>query len=232
MASFNIWNNGKFDLTSRFSEWEQQHDQQVRGSEYWTSLVRNIETDEAHVLLDRLMQDGRRSPQIQPGSRTPRVFISHRQSDIAPALRIAYLANQSGFEYWLDILDPALQDASAQFNNLSDSMQAIVIAAIIEMALLNCTHVIAVMSRKTSGSQWVPYEFGRVKEHKIESDRSACWLHPSFSGKAPAEYLYLGKQHVSDREVEMWFKSQMTKYGSASSQAAETWAGNVPPRLP
>src|SRR5206468_3674438 len=37
----------------------------------------------------------------------PRVFVSHQRGDTVKAERIAWLATEVGFEYWLDIHDPA-----------------------------------------------------------------------------------------------------------------------------
>jgi len=40
--------------------------------------------------------------------RCPRIFVSHRQQDYPEALRIAKIASDRGFQFWLDILDPTL----------------------------------------------------------------------------------------------------------------------------
>jgi hypothetical protein len=73
----------------------------------------------------------------------PRVFVSHRMVDVAYAERIAWLASQkAGLEYWLDVHDPVLRLAGTTLS-AGHVVYAMTVAAIIEMALLNCTHVIA-----------------------------------------------------------------------------------------
>src|ERR1700737_810475 len=85
---------------------------------------------------NRLKEIHRAVPKIKMRN-CPRIFISHRHSDANEALRIAGLAQQQGFEYWLDVIDipPTLaQGLPASPSNLADT---ILIAAIIEMALIN-----------------------------------------------------------------------------------------------
>jgi hypothetical protein len=73
----------------------------------------------------------------------PRVFVSHRMADVPYAERIAWLASRkAGLEYWLDMRDPVLRLASAVLAP-GHPVYAITVAAIIEMAILNYTHVIA-----------------------------------------------------------------------------------------
>jgi hypothetical protein len=97
----------------------------------------------------------------------PRVFVSHRMADAPYAERIAWLASQNaGLEYWLDVHDPVLRFASAALPP-GHPVYAITVAAIIEMALLNCTHVIAAHTPPPTNttwrpSQWIPYELARA----------------------------------------------------------------------
>jgi hypothetical protein len=105
----------------------------------------------------------------KPPARCPRIFVSHRQADQDAALRLAWLAQDQGWGYWLDIVD--LRPASQQLAALTAWLGrpptplelSIFTAALIEMGLLNCTHVIAALTGNTKGSQWVPYEYGRLK---------------------------------------------------------------------
>jgi hypothetical protein len=52
---------------------------------------------------DGWLNDIRRVPRKE--LKCPRVFVSHRQIDDESALRIAWLAWEEGFDYWLDIID-------------------------------------------------------------------------------------------------------------------------------
>ncbi len=81
-----------------------------------------------------------------------------------------------------------------------------VVAAIIEMALLNSTHVMAVITPHTSGSQWVPYEYGRVKDPTPVALQAACWLHNGVSASTAPEYLYLGTTTRSEIDVNDWLR--------------------------
>ena len=82
---------------------------------------------------------------------------------------------------------------------------------IIEMALLNSTHVVAVMTANTRGSEWVPYEYGRVKTPQLPiSLQAACWADPRIGLDLPG-YLYLGEIHRSESDVRQWFQTELQK---------------------
>ena len=148
----------------------------------------------------------------------PCLFISHRQSDKQEALRVAYIATALGYDIFLDILDPYLQQASNPY----------LIANRIELALLNSTHVIAMITPNTRGSMWVPYEYGRVKDHKPISSSAGCWIHPQV--QQIAEYLHLGEVNHTENEIEQWLQDELAQYSGVTSQ---TWAPNkVPAPLP
>jgi hypothetical protein len=155
------------------------------------------------------------------------VFISHRKDDVDQAERIAWLACRAGFDYWLDILDPGL----AGYPGLSHATEeeARAAALIIEVALLNCTQVIAVMTPITAGSAWVPYEYGRVKDPVPESPQAACWLSPKLKG-LPAEYLYLGARLKSEDEIERWLAGERHRMGFTDPPACP-WHRPIPAPL-
>ena len=94
------------------------------------------------------------------------VFVSHRRCDSHQAVHLAnaildYRPNGSHpFDVWLDVWDPALR----QLQPITGLNTAILTALIIEMGLINSTAVIALMTGRSYGSRWIPYEFGRVKK--------------------------------------------------------------------
>jgi len=160
MPNFDWRNVSTRTLTERFPDWARGVDViHVRGT--------------LEGVTRQLMEERRQMPVKPP---KPRVFVSHRRADVKPAERIAYLACQEGFEFWLDVLDPQLATANA-----SVAASAAAIASVIEMGLLNSTHVIAVMTPNTHGSQWVPYEYGRVKEPVPVSLKAASWVSPALT---------------------------------------------------
>ena len=113
-------------------------------------------------------------------------------SDEAQARRVAFLACQEGCDYWLDVVDPNLSGVTGVTIS-SKEQKAAAVAAIIEMALLNSTHIVAVMTANTRGSEWVPYEYGRVKTPQLPiSLQAACWADPRIGFDLPG-YLYLGE---------------------------------------
>ncbi len=159
----------------------------------------------------------------------PRLFISHQKTDEPYALAIAHLAQQHGFYFWLDILDPALAIAGG---GQSDPLA---IAIIIEMALLNCSHVIAVMTPNTKDSTWVPYEYGRVKKLTPVTSQASAWVFP---GMMPLpEYLYLGPRHRTEGEIAAWLDDEMRRWpsgGDCARKRDRIWRAmpDVPTRLP
>jgi hypothetical protein len=111
-------------------------------------------------------------------------------------------AKSEGFDFWLDVLDPALNHPGLAA--LTQPQRALATAVIIEMGLLNCSHVIALMTQFTKGSEWVPYEYGRVKNVPAVSIQVACWRHPLKPHSALAEYLLLGPIHDSEAIIGAW----------------------------
>lgn len=159
----------------------------------------------------------------------PRIFISHRQRDYAEALRIAKIATEEGFQFWLDILDPTLAWLTTVGpQTLSSRKYQLFIAVIIEMALLHCSHVIAVMTPHTAGSAWVPYEYGRVKDSSVHSLQAGCWVHPGLGG-LPWEYLLLGAETRRELDIRRWLARERSggshRYGSlnCAGVASNDW---------
>lgn len=137
----------------------------------------------------------------------PRLFVSHRRADRDWALRIANLACDAGFYFWLDVLNPVLSSSLSQ--NLPADQQALVTAVIIEMGLLNSSHVLALTTPNSPGSLWIPYEYGRVKNDVLFSTQAASWNHPKTSPSAQAEYLKLGADTYSESDIANWLTSEL-----------------------
>lgn len=136
--------------------------------------------------------------------RRPRVFVSHRRKDLGYADRITYLADQAGFYFWLDAVNlppPAV----------IKKMSARTFAWRIEMALLNCSHVVAVYTDRTKGSTWVPYEYGRVKEPVLSSMECCTWLYVNQNTYVP-EWVQLNAVCLSERQLINWFRRERIKW--------------------
>ena len=88
------------------------------------------------------------------GSDKALIFISHRQADSQTALAIAYaLMEIADVDVYLDSFNPDLARAGS----------ADAVTGVIDFGLNACTHLLAVISNKTRGSWWVPYEIGIAK---------------------------------------------------------------------
>lgn len=144
--------------------------------------------------------------------------IAKRQADEQRAVEISELAKKAGFEFWLDVLDPTLQVAN---QTMPAVQQALAIAGIIEMAMLNCSHVIALITKNSAGSTWIPYEYGRVKVGKVWSQEACCWVESTKKASEyydQATYLQLGHTTKSDSQIKSWFHHEKAK-----------WPPEVPP---
>jgi hypothetical protein len=139
----------------------------------------------------------------------PRLFVSHRQADEPRAREIAVLARAVGFQVWLDAEDALLATIAAWPVTLTGAELAILVAATIETALLNSTHVIAVITTKASGSKWVPYEYGRAKDSSMYSLQAGCWLDADIRDNDVGEYMGLGQTTRSDAEITAWLKAEL-----------------------
>lgn len=164
------------------------------------------------LILMALLFTLRGVPRVSPGPLCPRLFISHRQPDTSHALRIAALAAKHSFAYWLDILDPALKSLSAS-PPLPAHLLPLITACIIEMAVLNCTHVIGCMTPLSAGSAWIPYEYGRIRDNVLVSVNASVWIHPRLVYTHLPDYMHLGEIHFNEREIEQWMSAEYRRLG-------------------
>ena len=117
------------------------------------------------------------------------IFISHQRADTARGVRVACLATHHQIDYWLDVHDPTL----AFVNRLQphDPRRSFLVAAIIEIALLNSTHVIALHTASSRSSKWIPYELGRAKARSITSTNAAGWFAANETVSGCGDYVQL-----------------------------------------
>jgi hypothetical protein len=153
------------------------------------------------------------------------VFVSRKQQDVAHAERIAYRATEAGFDHWLDVHDPTL--VLVQYSlQPTDPRLPILIAATIEIGLLNSSHVIAVHTSSSAASKWIPYEIGRVKDRRLRSTRAAGWLEPTLQLSACGEYVRLAVVMYGGKGgLIKWLRRQ-------KCQRAYKRSYPEPPRLP
>lgn len=127
----------------------------------------------------------------------PRVFISHRSSDKAVAKAVASVLSALGVHYWLDEEDQDLQRAAA-LGMLGD--QGLVHA--IERGVRHSTTLIGLVSTRTVGSWWVPYEIGISRA----SDKTASFLYIDTGGDMIPlpEYVKIAPVFWSADELLRW----------------------------
>jgi hypothetical protein len=207
--------------------WFERFPQNVRGYTSWRQQ-RFEQRFDLKAQVETLMEAREHAT---AGPARPCLFVSHRQADAAPATRIAYVACQEGFDYWLDVLDPTLSGVPGTAVGTTPEQAAAATAAIVEMALLNSSHVLAIITPNTKGSQWVPYEYGRVKSTQVTTLQAACWV-DRVAGVSPLpEYLYLGPVLKSETEIKQWLKTELQKHAGRGVSGACNWNALTPAPL-
>ena len=126
--------------------------------------------------------------------KTKCVFISHRQSDAQEAQRFAQYLKAHNIDYWLDIHDPILTTGAP--------LSPFAIANIIEIALINSTHVVAIITDNSKGSEWIPYEYGRVKD-PISYSGNVC-AYDQLNNNTLPDYMKLSVVEKNDPSVLSW----------------------------
>lgn len=115
------------------------------GRAEWQNLVENVGADaDAWRRFDIFLEATNRLP---PVHLPPRLFVSHQRRNVDFAERVANLACEEGFYYRLDVHDPTLAGVNAL--PAAHPLKSVLLAAVIEMALLNSTHVIAVHTEES-----------------------------------------------------------------------------------
>lgn len=202
-------------------------DEQILGRDVFEQLAELLQTDalELGEIIRRFDLITRVERQC------PRLFISHRMADFGYAERIAWLASQHGWDYWLDVHDPGL--AAINSLTLSPKSKALAVALIIEVALLNCTHVLATITNNSPGSAWIPYEYGRVKPNSVASGLASCWLHP-LHAITPAEYMNLGPIFPDELAICTWLSREKSLFVDCRRTKSDFHGNesNPPDKLP
>ena len=97
------------------------------------------------------------------------VFISHRHTDSIKAANISRQLQIAGIQNYLDVLDPDAQKVDDITSHITEKMKI-------------CTHIIAVVSRETALSWWVPFEIGEatITNRRIASYRTSILRLPEY----------------------------------------------------
>ncbi len=206
MGSFNGRQAGE-DLAQRYANVE-DGDVDPAAAEAWRQFIGELQRDQPSDGQAAYSAFVLRVTNLYRDEKLPRVFVSHRLPDGKFAEQIAWQASQAGKDYWLDLHDATLQLANRTIPP-GHPHYALIIAAIIEMALLNCTHVIATHSKNSLGSKWIPYELARAKGRRVISGQAAGWFDPALFPKiqkydSQGEYVVLADILQTRAEVDHW----------------------------
>ena len=172
------------------------------------SALDNFLATTQEIRAERGRQARRTTP---PRTPTPCLFISHRSSDWREAERVACIAMQQSYDYWLDIHDPNLAVLNRHPGIFPATLRSVLIAATIEMGLINSTHVIALWTTRSKGSMWIPYEYGRAKDCPalkgcpLWTPTAAMWIE---DGIDPPEYALLARTLRTESALKTWLKGQ------------------------
>lgn len=215
------WERLPPELPGRFPPW-------ARGREALGAFVERLTWGSLEELRDAL-----RVAPFDPAPPCPRLFVSHRQPDVREALRIAYLSQQHGFHFWVDVLDPGLQALPRWKSSLTPQEYAVLTAGLIEMGLANSTHVCVAWTRNTPGSAWVPYEYGRVADSGTRAHAAGAWVESTVPLPTLPEYMHLGPLEQTDAGVGAWLAGEHARYGGACPvPSLPPWTLPVPGPLP
>lgn len=135
-----------------------------------------------------------------------KVFISHKDSDSVIAKRIAERVKAHGLGVYLDVIDPALRKSGP---DLSDYLLT---------RMSQCQQLIAVISRETQASWWVPWEIGVGSEKNF---RMATYATPTAT--SVPEYLQKWPVLKSQQDVDLYCKTSRTS--QSSQRLVENYSG-------
>lgn len=86
----------------------------------------------------------------------------------------------------------------------------------------------------TKGSQWVPYEYGRLKEATLVALNAASWWDTTTLqvGDLP-EYLHLAPILEDEPKIRSWLRAEMsaaqtTRYPNCPGQPRNDWPQHIP----
>ena len=149
------------------------------------------------------------------------VFISHRSVDKHIARQLTSILAELGIDYYFDEEDLGLQLAQRVGDH-----QAIVYC--IEDGLANSTHLVGIITPKTRGSWWVPFEIGASRAHAVgkgvvDPSIQTAYLIDQAVQEVP-EYMRSStliesepalREWLARLSFDLWFADSMVKQASA-----------------
>jgi len=137
----------------------------------------------------------------------PCVFVSHQFADSPMATEVGEQLKALEIDVWLDTEDSASQRAAASGDHEK-------LAEAVEWGLSNCTHLLALISPKTRGSWWVPFEVGSARGR---AKPLIFFVHKDVI-ELPA-WLTLGKRILNQGDFYIWATEISSNRGLTESRA-------------
>jgi hypothetical protein len=206
----------------------------ARGVDDWNAFVTEVREVAPQQLgpaseavlrssLDTLMTKLRSTPALKQ----PTVFVSHQRLDADWAEWAAWAATEAHFDYWLDVHDPNLTNASTLV--LPAVIKSVLVAGIIEMALTNCTHLVSMQTKNAQNSRWIPYEFGRAKEYRSLATNAASWFEHGVTPTSNGDYLGLASCAFASADLRAWLNNAGR---TPPPKPNKRWQRSLPTPLP
>jgi len=150
------------------------------------------------------------------------VFLSHIDKDKSAVNEIADYFSEAGVDYYLDVNDPKLQQAVDEKDDEK-------ITQFIELGIKNSTHLLTIVSEKTQGSWWVPFEVGYGKRGEI--DLASLTLKEV---EKPPSYLKITRKITGIEGLNKYIDDVkepivQVSFGSSFSRTFPNSVGNVVP---
>lgn len=137
-----------------------------------------------------------------------KVFISHKDTDAVVARRVAQRIRTHGLEVYLDVIDPTLRKDGP---DLADYLLT---------KMSQCQQLIAIISRETQDSWWVPWEIGVGSEKNF---RMATYA--TASASSIPDYLRKWPILKSEADVDTYCKT--SNKSCNSQQISEPYKGRT-----
>ena len=196
------------DYDSGSIEWNDsvRYPTRAIGSAEWTALPDLSELSPEDRELKAIRWLRKLQSSSPPSRRCPRIFIAHLAADRLAALKMARIVSECGFHFWLDVLDAQVK----RLAGLTPAIETMVTtSAVIEMAMLNCTHVIAIKQ-----SPWIDYAFGRIRTRAAYLSQAGVWPGPG-SG--------LGRCVVDKAAIQDWLNAEFGMTLGCPRRVAVSW---------
>lgn len=201
------------DYDSGSAEWNDlvRYPTRAIGSAEWVALPDLTTVAPAEQVVKAMRWLRKLQSASPPSRRCPRIFIAHLEADRLAALKMARIVSECGFHFWLDVLDSQVKRLGA----LPPAVQTSVgTSAVIEMAMLNCTHMVAIGQT----SPWIDFAFGRIRTRA-----AYLWQLGSWPGRASGA-LGLGLNIPDKAAIQEWLNAEFGMTLGCPRRSPISWA--------